>query len=369
MRYKLYILLLYILVTGCSRTEQNIEAIEIIPIDHTKTKIDRVGQLFEMGNCIPLETNEESLIGKISKFSIHGDFIVILDQDIVNKVFVFDINGNFIYNSGKNGKGPLELIYPSDYCVMGEYLYIIDEAQKKIVKYELSTGEPKQEYFIDFWGYQLSPLENDSFVFFDAFKEEVVITDNKFREINRFHNTSWFHFNSAFKPFETIGGEVLYTSALCDTIFTISTHDFQPKFIIDFGDYRISEKHVLQCNDQTELMTLASVKQLCRWVDRLHKWGNSISFTFTGTHKQMDTGFFCIVDLLTKKSTITTFKIKDDILNLPFPPLFQFVDSTGFYFWYDQHEIENYTKSNFPLLSQNSNPIIFNYKLLNHEKN
>ncbi len=211
-------------------------------------------------------------------------------------------------------------------------------------------------------------MDNEYFVCYDVNRQEIVIADNNFKEVNRFHNKSWFHFLPVRKPFETKGGRAFYTSKYCDTIFGVSKTNLQPEYIIDFGASRLTKEHISKCENLDELMTLAAIKRTSRGVDNLSIWENKVFFTFSSVLNQRNMGFFCIKDLQTGELIKVDGLTKDDILGKEHPPYFMFIDSTGFYFHYDHYQIADYMESNYPLISENSNPIIINYKLMLYEK-
>lgn len=93
----------------------------------------RLSQLFDDYNYVPLETNEESMIGRIDQIIIYQDTIYILDRHVAKSLFIFKRNGEYIGKIKAIGKGP------------GEYLdlggFDIDKNKNSVV---LLSSYPKK---------------------------------------------------------------------------------------------------------------------------------------------------------------------------------------------------------------------------------
>jgi len=106
--------LLLVLVLSLSiSTIKAQEAKEIL----VKTKIQPARYLtnnLKIENCIPLETTSESLLGRIWSIKFRNDTIFIFSK---KQVFVFSPTGKYINTIGTLGRGPNEMILPSDFSV------------------------------------------------------------------------------------------------------------------------------------------------------------------------------------------------------------------------------------------------------------
>ncbi len=330
----------------------------IIQIDPDDMGVKRLSEIFELGEVIHLEAREGSYLSRMDKFSIHDSLIVVLDMDKVNMVLVFNTDGTFKYNSGDHGKGPFELIFPCDYCVRDDFLYILGE-QGKVVKYRLSTGEPIEEYFPGLGAYQLSAIDDETFIISDLKYHDLVIYDNDFKELVRFKKSSWFKFINTFKPFEQDGKKVLFTDRMSDTIFSVSKSGMKPEYIFDFGSSGITQNHISKCESIDELMRMCSLQELCFWFADFSKWGNRIYIRY----RKGDTSFRSISDLKSGQNIIYSLKTEDDILGLPYSPGFQYIDSTGFYFSSNVLDIDKSADPRLEHYDENSNPVVFSYRL------
>lgn len=108
-------------------------------------------QIFDLENCtdgqsdslkikelkyIPLETRSECLMSSINKMLVKDNKIYILDNDVANSIFVFSLEGKFIYKINKPGKGPGEYLSLIDFDVdkFGN-IFVNDQMSRKIIKY------------------------------------------------------------------------------------------------------------------------------------------------------------------------------------------------------------------------------------------
>ncbi len=105
--------------------------------------------------CIPLETNDASLIADIDKVLYCNKTFYVFDK-VGKKVLLFDRQGNFLKSIHKIGQGPGEYTEPCDMDVDGEgNIYLADWATQSIIMYR-SGDENNYEvnrigaYFLDF---------------------------------------------------------------------------------------------------------------------------------------------------------------------------------------------------------------------------
>ncbi len=100
---------------------------------------------------VKLETTEASLIGEISKVEVVGDRILVLDRMGSKTVMMFDLEGNFIRQIGRRGRGPGEYISAENFVLDHENGYIIvsDYGTPKQMFYDLD-GRFIKDYRLSF---------------------------------------------------------------------------------------------------------------------------------------------------------------------------------------------------------------------------
>jgi len=103
----------------------------VIDIDSVKNESLKISHV----KFIPLETTDECLIGEASKVLIKNDKIYVADDLMAKALFVFDLNGKFLFKIAKRGNGPGEYISLNDFDVLSNgdiYLWDISSAKIRI---------------------------------------------------------------------------------------------------------------------------------------------------------------------------------------------------------------------------------------------
>jgi hypothetical protein len=98
--------------------------------------------LVDTAHYVPLQTTEESMIGRVDKLFLCQNKIIILDKDISNAVFVFDLQGRFLYKIDNPGFGPEQYMKLYDLSVdsYNNRLILNDAYQKRMVYHRLEDG-------------------------------------------------------------------------------------------------------------------------------------------------------------------------------------------------------------------------------------
>ena len=90
---------------------------------------------------IPLETSNECLIGYVNKIMIRNNLIYVADFNQAKALFIFDIDGKFIFKIDRKGRGPGEYISFHDFDVQSNgNIYMYDNHGWKFLLFN-STGE------------------------------------------------------------------------------------------------------------------------------------------------------------------------------------------------------------------------------------
>jgi hypothetical protein len=84
-------------------------------------------------NYLRLETNSNSIIGRIDKLEIHEDRIYILDKTFAQAIYTFDISGHHLYTINKKGYGPEEYVQIMDFCFLSDTLVVYDGLGAKLL--------------------------------------------------------------------------------------------------------------------------------------------------------------------------------------------------------------------------------------------
>lgn len=224
--------------------------------------IDKFGQKDPISGCmneiriIPLETNENSLMGTIKKIEICEPYIFILDHN--KNFFTYNTEGSFLFKVFATGKGPDELNDVTNFYV--------DIPQKCIGIYDYL----KQKIFqYDFQGKLLGAVDCETKLLVEA-REINMLSDNKLLialdytpELKHSFvtlNSKDYSQDKFYKPFpyvwKGLSGDgtrpkqtqnqsgTYIISMLSDTIYHYENNDFVPAWVLKSKLQSASHKHV-----------------------------------------------------------------------------------------------------------------------------
>ncbi|WP_439489997.1 6-bladed beta-propeller [Algoriphagus sp.] len=199
---------------------------------------------FEIQDIIQLETNAESLLGKISKVQqIEEQWYI----HSMSKLFVFNTNGDFTYTIGEIGNGPGELSEVTDFWFDSgqKQIIVLDNSGRKIVIFNL-TGEFQKEIginshpqgiaksnneFLQFLNRSVSDFESNDSYDVALLDENGVVKRTFFPSTPEY--TTWYMPNIIFYEFD---GKVNYFDYWRNQIYTWNEEEFIPYLKIDFAD-------------------------------------------------------------------------------------------------------------------------------------
>jgi hypothetical protein len=144
-------ILIYSLFSCINNKNETTESSEIIKNNRLNLKINggldnllQVDSIFKDIEAIPLETRNECLITSITKALFYKDKILLHDN--AARLLVFNINGKFLYEIGKQGRGPGEFSELRDFDLDKDgNVYILDYL--KIHKYKIDGAYIKSFSF------------------------------------------------------------------------------------------------------------------------------------------------------------------------------------------------------------------------------
>lgn len=151
MKYLLLILLSVFCLSCSDKRTQARQATYSIELDSALQILPEIEDV----ECIPLETNDTSLIADIDKVLYRNGTFYVFDK-IGKKILMFDRQGNFLESIHKIGQGPGEYTEPCDMDVDDEgNIYLSDWTTQSIIAYKNRDGSDYAayrigEYFLDF---------------------------------------------------------------------------------------------------------------------------------------------------------------------------------------------------------------------------
>jgi hypothetical protein len=132
------LILLMIFFCSCGRNNQSEKensdsVLEIDLLSEPESTVTKLSEIAENVEYIPLETTDSSLIGGVVGKIITTDNSIYIEN--INVILCFNIDGKFLFKLDKQGRGPEEYTYISDFDVSSEnkILTILTSGEKFLV--------------------------------------------------------------------------------------------------------------------------------------------------------------------------------------------------------------------------------------------
>ena len=127
----------FIFLGSCTRKVSD----NVLTIDIDSLEAEKPLFRLEIEKYIPLETNDDMLIGHVDKIVPHDDKFLISDIES-DKLFMFDEQGKNLWCLSKQGRGPGEYIALSDFTLDNDgNLYVLCSSTANILKYSAPDYE------------------------------------------------------------------------------------------------------------------------------------------------------------------------------------------------------------------------------------
>jgi len=195
-----------------------------------------------------LESPKDHLIGEITNMVIYDDKFFILDNRHTQSIFIFSVEGKFIFELNKRGPGPAEYPKINDFTIDYDNNYIIVLSGLNLLAYDFQ-GNWISSTQIDIYANDFSYLGNGFYAFYGDFnnnrkyEEEgkqpnlFILKDNKVIHLGLYFPASVevsALLTNPF-PFSSEGESTLsLIEAYNDTIYDITQDELSPKYHIDF---------------------------------------------------------------------------------------------------------------------------------------
>lgn len=239
----------FTLLLSCQNGERGQSNFEVINMEE---KIDLQNKIFSDTSYISLEFCDDCIIGDISKIVHYNSSFIISDKLITKTIQKFKANGEFEFKIGESGDGPGKYILPFDFSIIPEenILCVLDNNQSKLLYFDLNTGQFLKEERIDFKAKSIKFLDSENLaVHLDGnfFGNEMdyhglifhLPTGQKSKFVYDFSKTDQMQTSG---DFFTSSSGVLFSKSMNDTVYSITSESFKPKYYIDFGKKAISNE-------------------------------------------------------------------------------------------------------------------------------
>ena len=262
------VLILAILIVSCVKKQLNMTyineehiVVDIYSLEPTSENKINLSSIADSINYIPLETDDNILVGSVNKIEIVDSLFYILDKK-TDKIWCFNSLGEFIFELFRKGQGPEEYTKIQDFCIdqTNNNIVIWDRNIGKILYYDLSGKYEKNEYI------NIKPLEfcllEGSKLFFtggrDIFMGKdknqygyncFVYDNNKQITFRYFPYIEFLDDLSKDKTIDSYESNAIVQYGVNDTIYKINKYGLiTNKILFDFGKNRLPLKSVISNN-------------------------------------------------------------------------------------------------------------------------
>lgn len=132
-----------LLVFSCIDKKEQIFDNEKISVDLDITGNINLSELATDIEYIWLKTGEQQILARPNKM-FFTDNLIFIEENFSEKVFVFDLSGNFLNTIGEEGEGPFQNMTLDDFSVHNDTVWIKDSKLKKLIGFDFE-GKPLQE--------------------------------------------------------------------------------------------------------------------------------------------------------------------------------------------------------------------------------
>ena len=249
MKHNIYIIILLLpcFLISCSNdrktediyTEPTMSCDDISSLQPIKIGEPEKGSVYDCIDSIrviPLETDDNCLIGNVSKISFFDNKIFVVDLYKASKVFVFDLEGNYLYSIGTQGKAYGEYMLIGDVNITEQYVDFIDCGQWKVVRYNLSGEVLKEISLAKAFGtsHFIELNKNRYMLIFQTYAEEhpfrIEIRDSLLNIKETALPFLYVRDEPAGQIVKDHQGNYLYYSLFNDTIYTITENSIKPTY-------------------------------------------------------------------------------------------------------------------------------------------
>lgn len=226
--------------TSCRKQQKEIQAAHIVEIsdDDLKNTASRASEIFDSVEFVFLETNEDCLMGRVSKVIVTEDCFILKSA---KAVFIFDRQGHFIRKIHHVGRGNGEYIGLDYISLLSDgNLILLDTENKKMLGYNMSDSL-LFDIKLPFFPRAVEERGDGMLVFAVAGRDDHIIVWNRQKgEIQR----RLLPFNIKYaitiaRPLLKYGGDVYFTQEYRPGLFKVEDNGLTWQWYIDAGDRTI----------------------------------------------------------------------------------------------------------------------------------
>lgn len=249
---KRWIVALYALLTACAGVTEPEEECMRIDLSTTFDKQPEKVVLDQWASSvrfIPLETNDSILIPYISRIVKHGDKLLVQHE---NRASVFNLDGKYLYDIGRQGGGPDEFSRLSELVPHDDLIYIKEGGNQikvygwdgRYIRSKMIPGRgirsiyplPGSDLIVGHVPNFSGSIQNRFYFFRDTTLLDSIPNHKTYRE-----PLFVMVFTNEFRPFDG-NRTTAFKELFCDTVFKVNKENkLLPYTILDLGKYHTPE--------------------------------------------------------------------------------------------------------------------------------
>ncbi len=238
----------------------------------TSAKLVTFSDIFTIEKYIRLETSTKSLVSSIESMKFRNDTVYTFNGE---KVYLWSTSGKFLGSIGKKGKGPEEMIHPTDFALSpsGQKIGIWDNRLRCLFIYRLNGGfiekvNPKLKEIVNFcWTSNNQLIFNSQYVSQNGSYFSFYLTDLKGKQITSSipfnpinEGISIFHYNS----FPVYKNRQYVLTDFDQTVYELSNNKFTPVYQIEFDKGNLGKDRLKDFKGDTQkLMNYLETNEYC----------------------------------------------------------------------------------------------------------
>lgn len=247
---KIAYLLLSALLIGCGQDKKEVSEVEIVGIP-SEIEVFDMADVVKSVSVMQPEITDQSLITSTSKvYRIDGKIYIGSE----NAILVFSEDGSFIRRIEHQGSGPGEYVRLTDFDINEEAqtIFVLDNNAQQVLLYDLD-GEFVKKINLNFWAIRIKAIGDNSVALFSGNQtssevniHKVNVIDTQTGEVQSKslpidpRKSEYLHMFSA-NNFSTASGETLLAELYNDTIYSITSAESTPAYVLDFGSDKIPD--------------------------------------------------------------------------------------------------------------------------------
>jgi hypothetical protein len=268
---------------------------------------------FSSYTVVPLETTQESLIGKIEKLYLTSNRIIVFDSKAMN-ILLFNIDGHFIRKIGNRGNGPDEYQFFNDiqFDKINSVIYAQERYQNCIYKYNLDGKlvEKTPKFDIDFNSFYKT---KNGYWVYSCFKSNnpngynLMLLDNDVKTIKKSFFPQEAFINATFSStfIESDEGKLFFTYPSSNIIYELKDEQAISHLKIDFGEKTLPYDKIIKIKEMDRYDEVIGDKRFLGDISNVKINNNSIYFSFSETGFNVaGASYNCFYNYLIKKTSI-----------------------------------------------------------------